>query len=80
MPPRWHALIKLDPYYNFVDNQKSEDKVCEGECDGGDPVTNGGGKASGLWGATMCGSLQLQLPAHTHLHAWGGVLMYQTAI
>ena len=51
MPPRWHALIKLDPYYNFMNNQISEDKVCEGECDGeGDQVTNSAGKVSGLGG------------------------------
>ena len=61
-----------------MDNLSSEDKVCEGECDGGgDQVTNGAGKASGLWGATMCGSSQLQLLVHTHLHAQGGALMYQ---
>ena len=44
---------------------------------GGDWVTNGVGKASGLWGATMCGSSQLQLPVRMHLHAQGGVLMYR---
>ena len=44
---------------------------------GGDRVTNGAGKASGLWGATMCGSSQLQLLVHTHLHTQGGALMYR---
>ena len=29
---------------------------------GGDRVTNGAGKASGLWGATLSGPWQLQLP------------------
>ena len=49
----------------------------DGVCWGRDWVTNGAGKVSGLWGATLSGSSQSQLPVCSHSDAQGGACMYR---